>query len=64
MSAPLMLLCASLGLTFGLRGEPTPYFPLQTGNRWEYRCTGDCAGGTFTREIVATERPMATLESQ
>jgi hypothetical protein len=40
----------------GLPGEPTPYFPLQVGNGWEYRCTGECAAGTLTREIVGTER--------
>ena len=56
MSSPLKTLCATLGLALGLPGEPTPYFPLQVGNRWEYRCTGECAAGTLTREIVGTER--------
>jgi len=56
MSIWLTLFSAMLCLTLWLRAEPAPYLPLQTGNRWEYRCTGECGNATFTREIIATEQ--------
>lgn len=39
-----------------LAADSATYFPLQTGNRWEYRCTGECARATFVREVVSSER--------
>ena len=35
--------------------EPA-YFPLEVGNAWVYRCSGNCAGETRTRQVVRREQ--------
>ena len=56
MNMWMALLKTILCLTPLLAADSATYFRLQTGTRWEYRCTGECDRATFVREVVSSER--------
>ena len=54
-----VLALVTLALPISRAAEPI-YFPLEVGDVWVYRCSGNCAAETRTRRVVRREQRPAS----